>query len=89
MLPVGRVAGKCEIECDRNSLDNLMLKYEDSNPDFFRDYMNARQIIDSPGGRGGGNPTPTPTELTHKKKVARCWSQWWLTFLKFSLSYKK
>ena len=45
-----------------NGLDNLMLKYEDSNPDFYRDYTNARIIIDRPGGHGNGaSPTPAPT----------------------------
>jgi hypothetical protein len=43
-----------------NGLDNLMLKFEDTNPDFFRDYTNARIIIDRPGGHGNGNPPPTP-----------------------------
>lgn len=45
-----------------NGLDNLMLKFEDTNPDFFNDYTNARIIIDRPGGHGNGdNPTPPPT----------------------------
>jgi hypothetical protein len=48
-----------------NGLDNLMLKFEDPNPDFYRDYTNARIVIDRPGGNGnGGNgspPTPGPT----------------------------
>ena len=45
-----------------NGLDNLMLKFEDTNPDFFNDYTNARIIIDRPGGHGnGGSPTPPPT----------------------------
>ena len=44
-----------------NGLDNLMLKYEDTNPDFYRDYTNARIIIDRPGGHSNGNePTPPP-----------------------------
>ena len=44
-----------------NGLDNLMLKFEDTNPDFFRDYTNARIIIDRPGGHSNGNtPPPTP-----------------------------
>jgi len=46
-----------------NGIDKLMLKYEDTNPDFFRDYTNARIIIDRPGGRGNGNgnnPPPSP-----------------------------
>lgn len=38
-----------------NGIDKLMLKYEDTNPDFFRDYRNARMIIDRPGGHGNGN----------------------------------
>jgi hypothetical protein len=42
-----------------NGLDNLMLKFEDTQPDFFRDYTNARIIIDRPGGHGS-NPPPTP-----------------------------
>jgi hypothetical protein len=42
-----------------NRLDNLMLKFEDTQPDFFRDYTNARIIIDRRGGHGG-NPPPTP-----------------------------
>ncbi len=45
-----------------NGLDNLMLQYEDTHPDFYRDYTNARIIIDRPGGHGNGNnPTPPPT----------------------------
>jgi hypothetical protein len=45
-----------------NSLDNLMLRFEDTQPEFFRDYMNARQIIDLRGGHGNGQkPTPAPT----------------------------
>lgn len=50
-----------------NGLDNLMLKYEDTNPDFFRDYMNARQIVDIPGGRGTG-PKPAPAPTANVKK---------------------
>jgi hypothetical protein len=30
------------------------------SPDFFRDYMNARQIVDLRGGRGNGGNNPTP-----------------------------
>jgi hypothetical protein len=45
-----------------NGLDNLMLKFEDTNPDFYNDYTNARIIIDRPGGHGNGDdPTPPPT----------------------------
>lgn len=43
-----------------NSLDKLMLKFEDSNPDFFHDYMTAREITDLPGGHHTGNPPPPP-----------------------------
>lgn len=44
-----------------NGLDNLMLRFEDSHPDFFRDYTNARIIIDRPGGHGSnGDETPAP-----------------------------
>jgi hypothetical protein len=44
-----------------HGLDNLMLKYENLNPDFYRDYTNARIVIDRPGGHGNGrNPTPPP-----------------------------
>ena len=43
-----------------NGIDNLTLKYEDTNPDFFRDYTNARIIIDRPGGHGNGGTPPTP-----------------------------
>ena len=44
-----------------NGLDNLMLQFEDTHPDFFRDYTNARIIIDRPGGHGnGGTPPPAP-----------------------------
>lgn len=42
-----------------NGIDNLLLKFEDTQPAFFRDYTNARIIIDRPGGHGNGeNPTP-------------------------------
>ena len=48
-----------------NGLDNLMLKFEDTNPDFYNDYTNARIIIDRPGGHGNGNaPTPPTTPTT-------------------------
>lgn len=47
-----------------NGLDNLMLKYEDPNPDFYRDYTNARIIIDRPGGHGNGGTPPPPTPPT-------------------------
>lgn len=50
-----------------NGLDNLMLKFEDSQPDFFRDYTNARLIIDRPGGHGNGNPPTPPTPPTPAK----------------------
>jgi inorganic pyrophosphatase len=44
-----------------NGLDNLMLKFEDTQPDFYRDYTNARIIIDRPGGHSNGDsPTPPP-----------------------------
>ena len=47
-----------------NGLDNLMLKFEETQPEFFRDYTNARIIIDRPGGHGNGGgttpPGPTP-----------------------------
>jgi hypothetical protein len=44
-----------------NALDNLMLRFEKPQPAFFRDYMNARTIIDRPGGHGNGEPeAPTP-----------------------------
>ncbi len=45
-----------------NGLDRLMLQFEDSAPDFYRAYTNARIIIDRPGGHGNGDsPTPPPT----------------------------
>ena len=45
-----------------NGMDNLMLKFEDTNPDFYRDYTNARLVIDRPGGHGNGDkPAPAPT----------------------------
>ena len=51
-----------------NGLDNLMLKFEDTNPDFYNDYTNARIIIDHPGGHGnGGNPTPPAPPTTPAK----------------------
>lgn len=37
-----------------NGLDKLMLKYESAQPEFFRDYTNARMIVDLPAGRGNG-----------------------------------
>ena len=44
-----------------NGLDNLMLRFEETQPDFFRDYTNARIIIDRPGGHGNSNPPTPPT----------------------------
>ncbi len=40
-------------------LDKLALQFEDSNPQFFTAYTNARIIVDSTGGQGGATP-PTP-----------------------------
>ena len=42
-----------------SGLNNLMLRFEETQPDFFRDYTNVRLIIDRPGGHGNGSP-PTP-----------------------------
>ena len=50
-----------------NGLDNLMLKYEDTHPDFFNDYTNARIIIDRPGGHGNGTPPTPPAPATPAK----------------------
>ena len=44
-----------------NGLGNLLLRFEETQSDFFRDYTNARLIIDRPGGQGNGTtPTPPP-----------------------------
>ena len=43
-----------------NGLDKLLLKFEDNHPDFFRDYQNARTIIDLPGARNHAAPPPPP-----------------------------
>ena len=44
-----------------NGLDNLMLKFQDTHPDFYNEYQAARIIIDLPGGHAtGGDPTPPP-----------------------------
>lgn len=41
-----------------NGLDKLMLDFEESNPQFFRDYWNARVIIDRAGGHASPNAKP-------------------------------
>jgi hypothetical protein len=42
-----------------NGLDKLMLAYEDKQPEFFRDYLNARVIIDRPASHTNGNGEQT------------------------------
>lgn len=42
-----------------NGLDKLMLQFEETHPDFYRDYTNARVIVDLPAGHNHPTP-PTP-----------------------------
>jgi hypothetical protein len=55
-------------------LDGLVFQFKGTTPDFFNQYISARSIVDSPGGRkagaeapnanggnGGGTPAPAPT----------------------------
>ena len=47
-----------------NGLDKLMLRFEESQPAFFRDYMNARMIVDRPGGYSNGEPETPASPAT-------------------------
>ena len=39
----------------KNQLDKLIGQLEEENPEFYRDYFNAREIIDLKGGNGKSN----------------------------------
>jgi hypothetical protein len=49
-----------------NRLDGLVVQFRDVAPEFFNQYISARSIVSSPGGRGSNNAasngsgTPTP-----------------------------